>query len=43
MVRVVNRMPAGDHILFLAEALTGVLQAEEGEPMVRVRSNGLSY
>jgi len=43
VVRVVNRMPAGDHILFLAEALTGVLQAEEGEPMVRVRSNGLSY
>jgi flavin reductase (DIM6/NTAB) family NADH-FMN oxidoreductase RutF len=43
VAKVVTHVPAGDHILYVAEALSGAMQSEEGEPMVRIRSNGLSY
>jgi 3-hydroxy-9,10-secoandrosta-1,3,5(10)-triene-9,17-dione monooxygenase reductase component len=42
--KVLNKMPAGDHTLYLAEVLDGALQKEEhDEPMVRVRRNGFGY
>jgi flavin reductase (DIM6/NTAB) family NADH-FMN oxidoreductase RutF len=40
--RVVNRLPAGDHELFLAEVTAGHL-LDEGQPMIHVRKNGLHY
>lgn len=41
--RAVGRLAAGDHILYVAEVLDGVLQRPEGEPMIRVRANGFGY
>jgi flavin reductase (DIM6/NTAB) family NADH-FMN oxidoreductase RutF len=40
--RLVNRIPAGDHDLFLGRVVSGALQ-EEGQPMVHIRKNGLHY
>lgn len=34
---------AGDHVLYVAEVVEGCLHREGGEPMIRVRKNGLSY
>jgi flavin reductase (DIM6/NTAB) family NADH-FMN oxidoreductase RutF len=41
--KVVGKLPAGDHTLYLAEVLEGALQRETGEPMIRVRANGFGY
>jgi flavin reductase (DIM6/NTAB) family NADH-FMN oxidoreductase RutF len=43
LCKVVGELPAGDHTLFLAEVIDGVLQKEGQEPMVRVRANGFGY
>ena len=40
--QVVDRIPAGDHDLFLGRVLAGTL-LEEGQPMVHIRKNGLHY
>lgn len=41
--KVANKMDAGDHALYLAEVVEGVLQHPSAEPMIRIRSNGLKY
>jgi flavin reductase (DIM6/NTAB) family NADH-FMN oxidoreductase RutF len=41
--RVVTSMPAGDHLLYLAEVLDGALQHEGREANVRIRANGFNY
>ena len=41
-VKVTDRIPAGDHELFLAEVTAGSL-LEDGQPMVHVRKNGFHY
>ncbi|MDB6172907.1 MAG: hypothetical protein JWL59_2218 [Chthoniobacteraceae bacterium] len=41
--KVVGKLDAGDHTLYLAEVLDGALQRESAEPMVRVRANGFAY
>jgi flavin reductase (DIM6/NTAB) family NADH-FMN oxidoreductase RutF len=40
--RVVGRIPAGDHDLFLGRVVAGAL-LDEGQPMVHIRKNGLHY
>jgi flavin reductase (DIM6/NTAB) family NADH-FMN oxidoreductase RutF len=40
--KVVDRIPVGDHDLFLAEVTAGCL-LDEGQPMVHVRKNGFHY
>jgi flavin reductase (DIM6/NTAB) family NADH-FMN oxidoreductase RutF len=40
--RYVERFPAGDHDLFLAEITAGAL-LDEGQPMVHIRKNGFHY
>jgi flavin reductase (DIM6/NTAB) family NADH-FMN oxidoreductase RutF len=40
--RVVGRFPAGDHELFVAEAVRGKVLGE-GQPMVHVRKSGFHY
>ena len=40
--KVVDRIPVGDHDLFLAEVIAGGI-LEEGQPMVHVRKNGFHY
>ena len=39
---VVERVPAGDHDLFVGRVLAGEL-LDEGQPMVHIRKNGLHY
>ena len=41
--RVVNKVDAGDHWLYLAEVLDGVLQHDHEQPMIRIRRNGFDY
>ncbi len=36
-------VPAGDHVVYVAEVVEGCLHREGSEPMIRVRKNGLSY
>lgn len=43
IVKVVGQLPAGDHILYLAEVLDGALQKEGQQASTRVRSNGFGY
>ncbi len=38
-----EKVEAGDHFLYLAEVVDGVLQDEDMEPMVRVRRSGFQY
>ena len=38
-----ERVGAGDHVLYVAEVIEGVLQKQGEEPMVRVRPNGFTY
>jgi flavin reductase (DIM6/NTAB) family NADH-FMN oxidoreductase RutF len=38
-----GNLHAGDHILFLARVLDGLLQQEKQEAMIRVRRNGFGY
>lgn len=40
--KVVQRMPVGDHDLFVAEVTAGRM-LEEGQPMVHIRKNGFHY
>jgi flavin reductase (DIM6/NTAB) family NADH-FMN oxidoreductase RutF len=40
--RVAERLPAGDHDLFIACVVEGRVLAE-GQPMVHVRKSGLHY
>jgi flavin reductase (DIM6/NTAB) family NADH-FMN oxidoreductase RutF len=41
--KMVNRMPAGDHTLYLAEVIDGALQHDHEQPMIRIRRNGFDY
>lgn len=41
--KVTGRLSAGDHTLYLAEVIDGVLQKGKQEPMVRIRANGFGY
>jgi flavin reductase (DIM6/NTAB) family NADH-FMN oxidoreductase RutF len=41
--RVVNKVDAGDHWLYLAEVIDGALQHDHEQPMIRVRRNGFDY
>lgn len=43
VAQVKGHLPAGDHIVYLAEVLDGALQHEGDESMVRVRANGFKY
>lgn len=43
VAKVAGRLTAGDHTLYLAEVIDGVLQKENQEPMVRIRANGFGY
>jgi flavin reductase (DIM6/NTAB) family NADH-FMN oxidoreductase RutF len=43
LCKVAGRVRAGDHTVYVAEVLDGVLQHENQEPMVRVRANGFGY
>jgi len=36
-------VPAGDHIVYVAEVVEACLHREGSEPMIRVRKNGLGY
>ena len=40
--KVLQRLPAGDHELFLAEVTAGAL-LDDGQPMVHIRKNGMHY
>ena len=42
LATVVQRQPAGDHDLHIAEVTAGSL-LEEGQPMVHIRKNGFHY
>lgn len=41
--RPCGSLAAGDHVVYVAEVVEGCLHREGGEPMIRVRRNGLSY
>lgn len=41
--RPCGSVAAGDHVVYVAEVVEGCLHREVGEPMIRVRKNGLSY
>ena len=41
--RPCGSVAAGDHVVFVAEVLAGCLHRGGGEPMIRVRKNGLGY
>ena len=41
--RPTGSVVAGDHVVYVAEVVEGCLHREVGEPMIRVRKNGLSY
>lgn len=36
-------VPAGDHVVHVAEVVDGCLHREDSEPMIRVRKNGFAY
>ena len=36
-------VPAGDHVVYVAEVVEGCLHREDAEPMIRVRKNGFAY
>lgn len=36
-------VPAGDHVVYVAEVVEGCLHREGSEPMIRVRKNGFAY
>lgn len=36
-------VPAGDHVVYVAEVCEGCLHREGSEPMIRVRKNGFAY
>lgn len=38
-----DSVAAGDHVVYVAEVMEGCLHRESGEPMIRVRKNGLAY
>ena len=40
-----DKLPAGDHTVYLCEVIDGVMpeREEKDEPMVRIRPNGLKY
>ena len=41
--RPCGRVAAGDQGVYVAEVIEGCLHREGGEPMIRLRKNGLSY
>ncbi|HEX8313034.1 MAG TPA: flavin reductase family protein [Chthoniobacteraceae bacterium] len=43
LCKVTGKLSTGDHVVYVAEVLDGVLQHEGQESMVRVRANGFSY
>ena len=43
IAKVVGQVPAGDHIVYVAEVLDGRLQHEGQQASTRVRANGFGY
>jgi flavin reductase (DIM6/NTAB) family NADH-FMN oxidoreductase RutF len=41
--RPCGSVAAGDHVVYVAEVIEGCLHREAGEPMIRLRKNGLTY
>ena len=41
--RPCGSVAAGDHVVYVAEVMEGCLHREAGEPMIRLRKNGLTY
>lgn len=41
--RPCGSVPAGDHVVHVAEVVEGCLHREGSEPMIRVRKNGFAY
>ena len=41
--KVTGKLPAGDHVVYTAEVLDGVLQNPDARPMVRIRRDGFGY
>ena len=41
--RARGSVPAGDHVVYVAEVVEGCLHREGAEPMIRVRKNGFAY
>ena len=41
--KVTGKLPAGDHVVYTAEVLDGILQNEDARPMVRIRRDGFGY
>jgi len=41
--RPTGSVAAGDHVVYVAEVVEGCLHREGGEPMIRLRKNGLAY
>ncbi len=41
--QVRGKLDAGDHAIYVAEVIDGLVQQETGEPMVRIRANGFGY
>lgn len=41
--KVTGKLPAGDHVVYTAEVLDGILQNADARPMVRIRRDGFNY
>lgn len=41
--RPCGSVPAGDHVVYVAEVLEACLHREGSEPMIRIRKNGFGY
>ncbi len=41
--KITGSVAAGDHIVYVAEVIDGILQDAEATPMVRIRKNGFGY
>ncbi len=41
--RVEGKLACGDHVVYSAEVIDGILQDDSADPMVRIRKNGFSY
>jgi len=40
---VEGKLACGDHVIYSAKVLSGVLQDDSADPMVRIRKNGFGY
>ena len=41
--KVAGHLTSGDHTIYVAEVLDGILQHPQQEPMIRIRPNGFGY